>query len=333
MRFTMLETVREYAAEQLSAEDRAALPQRHLAYFTRLAEAVPFGRAQAAYLNRLGAEQDNLRAALEWALAHEAEAALRLAVGLGWFWLVRGQWREGREVLERALAQAPQAPPQRRGWAMGWAGTFAYHEIDFERGQGWLQQSLDLHRQESNLSGMAFALFHLGTVAHFQGHHATAHPLLSEALALARQQGDPALAADCLCRLGWVRRDQGDYEQARGCYEEGLALHRQGGHQHGEASALFYLGHLALVRGEHEEARRLMEQALEGFRDLGDLGSVVGALNRLAEIALATGNPEAARTLYTEGLALTRQIDSPRAMASWRLTTARIAAAIESENS
>lgn len=98
LRFTLLETVREYALEWLRGQGAGALEaqrQRHAAYFLALAEATEPGHPEAAPW--LECEQDNLRAALAWALdSGRVEMALRLAGALRWFWLARGHLSEGR---------------------------------------------------------------------------------------------------------------------------------------------------------------------------------------------------------------------------------------------
>lgn len=107
-RFTMLETIREYASEKLGDSGEAgALRARHLDVYLQLADTVTpelAGNHQAEWLDRLEAEHDNLRAALSWALAcGEVEPGLRLSAALGFFWNMRGYVSEGREWLARAL--------------------------------------------------------------------------------------------------------------------------------------------------------------------------------------------------------------------------------------
>ena len=109
IRFRMLETLREYAASQLTVEDHAARERRYAAHFERLAEeAEPHlhGPEQTVWLERLECEQDNFRAVLAWTLDHDPDAALRCAAALSPFWETRGHYAEGRSWLERALSIA-----------------------------------------------------------------------------------------------------------------------------------------------------------------------------------------------------------------------------------
>ncbi len=130
-RFGMLETIREYGLEQLTASgEAAAIQRRHTAWYLALAErAAPElygGPNQLPWLNRLEAEHDNLRSALRWALASHPATALRLGGSLFWFWYVRGHLSEGRRWLEQALARGSDAPPAVRGRALLGTGMLAH---------------------------------------------------------------------------------------------------------------------------------------------------------------------------------------------------------------
>ena len=115
-RFTMLETVREYARDKLeNAGELDSTADRHLDYFVQLAEAAEqgtLGNEQALWMRRLDAEHNNLRAALEWSLSREgrAEKGLRLAGALMRYWDNRGYFSEGRQWCTRLLTKIEQGP-------------------------------------------------------------------------------------------------------------------------------------------------------------------------------------------------------------------------------
>jgi len=142
MRYRLLETLREYANEQLSAAERERLARRHAAYYLELAEntkAKGAGAEQAEGLARLEEEHDNFRAALEWALASEPEIALRLTVALWRFWYVRGYLNEGRRWLEEALSRSEDGPESirarsmRRAWWLEARGTMRRRGVSTRR--------------------------------------------------------------------------------------------------------------------------------------------------------------------------------------------------------
>ena len=112
-RYWMLETIREFAADALAASpDAEKLGRRHAEHYLRLAlEAEPelTGAAQALWLDRLGEEHDNLRAALDWSLTADPEVGLRIAVSLGRYWQVRGYVPEARNYLSSAVRSRPES--------------------------------------------------------------------------------------------------------------------------------------------------------------------------------------------------------------------------------
>jgi hypothetical protein len=106
MRMQMLETVRDFAAAQLSSEEASLLQRRHAVYYASLAEAaqgIRTGPDQKQWLNRLDREAQNLRAALTWSLANDQRVALQLVASLWPFWMARGDLKHGREWLKRVL--------------------------------------------------------------------------------------------------------------------------------------------------------------------------------------------------------------------------------------
>src|SRR5215204_5173059 len=152
-RFVMLETVHEFAREKLGESAEAEEIRRaHAQYFLTLAEeAHPElkGPDQLEWLERLEAEQDNMRAALSWALERKvAEVALRLGGALGWFWSVRGYHSEGRRWLEEALALDGRGSPEVRAMALAGAAVLAEEQGDLDRAQEACQEGLELLAHE-----------------------------------------------------------------------------------------------------------------------------------------------------------------------------------------
>src|SRR5262249_38299010 len=138
-RFTMLETIREYAAEQLQASpEEAAVLERHIQYFLRLSEeAVPHlyrPTERDSWLERLEPEEANLRVALAWCQARQdrVETGLRLVGALSFYWYLRGSLHEGRTWLEGMLARSDSRDRSVvRGRALSGAGWRAFFEGDF----------------------------------------------------------------------------------------------------------------------------------------------------------------------------------------------------------
>jgi predicted ATPase/transcriptional regulator with XRE-family HTH domain len=280
LRLGMLETIREYAWEQLEASGEAEdLRRCHALYYLELAEAAqPEVRLadQAESLLRLERELNNLRAALGWAQeAGEAEIGLRLAGAVWWVWRRLGYLSEGRGWLEGLLAL-----PESRGGssgatairanALGAAGRLALRQGDYGRAVASLEQSLVLHRELGDKWGVAKSLDGLADCAHHRGDYGRAVALLEECLILFREAGDTDNVGWVLMNLGIYAREQGDAGRAVALYEQSLALFRELGDNNGIGWALIGLGELARDQGDCGHAAVLLEESLALFQELKD---------------------------------------------------------------
>ena len=286
-RFVMLETIREYAREQLQAGDEIEAAQcAHAAHFLALAEvaeAALTGPHQAAWLKRLETEHDNLRAALGWATAcGEAETALRLAGSLWRFWQMRGHVREGRRWLAAALALPAPDAPATRGKALNGAGVLAFQQGEYAASRALHGEDLALRRALGDDRGVAQALNNLGVVARTDGDTVAAQALHEESLALRRALGDQWGVAQALNNLGVVARMRGDFAQAQTLHTESLAIRRKLADERGIVVALIYLGLVARARCDHAAARARYAEALLVARALGNLPLIAEALEGIA---------------------------------------------------
>ena len=322
MRFRMLETLREYAAEQLSPEEQSALAKRHAEYCLALAEeAEPEleGPKQAEWLDRLDAEHDNLRAALAWFKSAEdgAEAGLRLAGALGiGLWAARGYWIEGRAYLTEMLArERADRLTAERGKALRSAGWLAVELGDYGEARSCYGESLTISRELGDKEGIASALKGLGVLARERGDCATARALYEEGLATLLQLGDRSRMAGPLMALGLLVRGEGDLAAARSLLEESLTIFRQTGDERGAAKCVHNLAYTVKAQGEGAAARSLYEESLAAARELGDKWVVKADLHRLAELAEERGDHARAGELYEESLALARELGNKKEVA------------------
>jgi predicted ATPase/Tfp pilus assembly protein PilF len=318
-RFVMLRVIREYALERLAESRESEQIRREQAdfflAFVEAAEPELTGAQQQKWLERLEAEHDNLRAALEWSSAGgDAEVGLRLAAALWQFWQVRGHLSEGRRWLEEALERAPEETAL-RAKGLDRAGMLAWNQGDYTTARAYHEGSLSIERALGNKRGIADSLGHLGNVAKDQGDYATARILLAESIAIEREIGDHQGAANSLNNLGIVALDQGDYAAARALFTESLTIERALGNQRGMAMSLNNLGIVALDQGDYAAAQALYEESLAIKRELGDRRGVAGSLNNLGEVAWNRGEYGAARALLEESLAIKREIGDKRSIA------------------
>src|SRR5262249_5800564 len=151
----LLETTREYGLEHLTKRAEAdAVRLTHTDYYLGLAEQADQhmrGPNQKTWLNVLRADQDNLRAALDWSYAqHDVERAVRLSKALWGFWNVRGDWSEARTWYERMLGLTTLSEHARlRAQALRGAGMTAYVQSEFSKARAWLEESVAIWRQST----------------------------------------------------------------------------------------------------------------------------------------------------------------------------------------
>jgi predicted ATPase/DNA-binding XRE family transcriptional regulator len=311
-RFSMLETVREFALERLEASGAAQdLCRAHAAYFLALAERVApelSGPDQARWLDLLETEHDNLRAALAWGLEQPGDFALRLAGALWGFWLIRGHLHEGRTWLERGLERAPDAPPGVVAKALDSAGVFAHYEDDTDRAVALHERALALYRTVGDRRGAATALDNLGVVESRLGNHARARAPHAEALVLRRELGDTRGVVVSLNNLGILALLQGDRDRARGHYEEAVDLCHELGNPLMTAVSLGNLASLLRDEGDGTRATALYRESLSLSRELGEKEGIVDCLMGMGSIAAADGQPERAARLFGAAEALAEAI-------------------------
>ena len=309
-RFGMLETVREYALDQLTQTgEELEARRRHAEYCLTLAEhANPGQFIPPEWFDHLRAEHDNLRAALAWSIEQDPEVALRLAGGLWRFWSERGYWSEGRRWLEQALAVGHDAPPSVRAAALTGAGTLANEQDDFAAARHWFEESLTQARERGEDRGAALALRSLGIVASNQSEFDRAVELFEEALAQLRPIQDQAAIGRCLCDLGLVADRQADHERAIAYYEEALPLARATGDQTFAALLLSNLGGAYISTGDWARGEALTEEALDQSRILGDRFGTAINLYNLADCMRQRREVTKAWEQYRESLTITHEL-------------------------
>lgn len=331
-RFTMLETIREYAADMLEASgELAAMRRAHSLYYVQLAEeaaqALAVGDARA-WAARLDADQGNVGAALS-ALMNPAEGddpepALRLTAALAPYWWGRGRLREGYAWLQAAIARSSGGLPiaelrsatrdrstdallrsrlALRVDVLISAGEFV-RDLDGPMAAAAFHESaLGLARELGDQAAAARALGGLGAAAFARGDYQTAAARIEESLALYSALEQPWRRAVALNDLSFAVYWLGQFDRARALSGESLALMSRLGDPRGAGYALLGLGATALQQGDPAAARANYEAALAKLRAVGDARGVGLALTDLAQAALAGADLAGARAALDEALA------------------------------
>jgi predicted ATPase/class 3 adenylate cyclase len=272
-RFGLLETIREYALEQLESTAEAhALRERHARHYLTLAEeAEPQlrGASQRDWIERLSEEHDNLRSALAWLGEHGPEEQLRLAGLLGEYWWVRGHGQEGARWLEDALGRASDAPTLPRAKALAWASNLLGRTGFPDKEIRLAEESLAVARAVGDERTLTRSLIRLGNAALHQENFVRARSALEEGRAIAERLDDRSALAWTAHSLAGVAADEGDYDQARALLEESVALWRELDIPGGVANALCDLGFVVLQQDIYDQARACFGDSLRGSSEVG----------------------------------------------------------------
>ncbi|HMA35760.1 MAG TPA: LuxR C-terminal-related transcriptional regulator, partial [Chloroflexia bacterium] len=317
-RYMLLETIREFAWEQLAAAGgEQATGQAHARVYLILAEAaVPhFDTAQeSAWLDRLAAEQDNLRAALDWARASDPSIGLRLAAAIWPFWRSRGHLREGYSYLTEFLTRAP-ALTAWRAKALQGAGALAYFLGDQEAAEAWHTQSLDCYHALGDIAGEAGALADVAIYAYERGAYPAAQARYEASLRLYQQIAPGAGRAFVLMMLGNTILQTGDAARARHLLAESLDLYRAVGANRGILMALTAQGEMARQLGADRAARTCYAQCVALCRATQNTHYLPLSLHNLGQALLRLGDDAQAAATFTEGLRRAGEVGNQRAAA------------------
>jgi predicted ATPase len=318
VRFTMLETVREFAQERFqelpAAEELRAV---HAAWFLALAENANWDdfAAQADVLIRLEAEHANFRQAIAYFEGQGAggvSARARLAAALSYFWWLRGYLTEGRSVLERVIAERDAMPTADCAAALSGVAFLVEAQGDMEQAEAFQEEALALYRTSGDSEGIGRALAALGAISRQRGDLAMARARLQEGLEAWRATGDVAGTAGALMELGLVRQLEGAYAEAVPQLQEALRLFRQIHDHMGEAHALNRLGLLAMSTGELADAVGHFAESLRLWRAMGNQQMLAADLHNLGEAHHLSGALDEAEARYREALTLFEEIGDLR---------------------
>ena len=316
-RFRLLETVREYAYERLSAEhDLADAQRRHAEYFLRLVESQyprNFGPGASALGDQFEREHPNLRQAFGWALeTDQVEMALRMGGALHWFWYARGYLAEGSRALELALARAETASLEARAVALRSAGALALNQGKLSHAIGLLESAVDCGRQRppeaTARAELAMALGILGVTQISAGEYDAAEASIGESLATFEALDDEWGIATAREVLGAIAALRGQAEKAEALASESLVVHRRLGSLENIARTLDVLGYAAALRTQLPKARACFEESLALRRTLVNRPATATVLGRLGLVAYLGRDWKRAATYYRESLALAQEV-------------------------
>jgi predicted ATPase/DNA-binding SARP family transcriptional activator/Tfp pilus assembly protein PilF len=335
IRFTLLETVREYAAEKLAESGETDhWRERHWQYFTRVAqqgEGHPI-TDQTQWLDRLEIEHDNLRGAAMWCqdCRTRQEKGLELTAAAWRFWLRRGHLTEGKkwlaafvpetqittttateEPIEEPIADSAVLSGVLRG-----VGELAWASGDFEAARIALENSLAMAQRMADERCIAGALQGLGATLQSQGAFDEARIRLEEALTRYRALGDDSGTAAVLNSLANTYLEQGEYHRCESLYRESQSLYLRVGDRIQAAGLLANLCLLCAKLGDTKKAITAHREALAQFRALKEKRGMAVTLNLLGTILCEQGALTESIAVLEESLQLFREIGNPLRVAT-----------------
>jgi non-specific serine/threonine protein kinase len=316
-RYRMLETIRDYAREKLEqGGDAAAVTARHCEHYFAVAKAANHGLRgpqQADWIWKLEVELDNVRNAIALALAGGVDSfiAVKFAVAMQGFWILRGYSTEGRKLVRAALAlPAIEASSVAQGWALYVGAALAESQSDHAEARKMLETCLELRRQLGNEIDIAATLSTLSLARLQAGDTVGAAAGETEALQIFQRLGDRRGEAIGLLHLGQISLFEGDDGAARTHLDQCLAIAREIKHQELEAECELFLGATALQGDDRAQAGLRFKRSLTVCREAGDKRGEAHALWWLGHLDLRSGDIVSARTRLSEALRAFRAFEA-----------------------
>ncbi|HET7038056.1 MAG TPA: BTAD domain-containing putative transcriptional regulator [Thermomicrobiaceae bacterium] len=333
-RYSLHELLRQFAAERLEARGELdATRDQHRDWCLELAERVAPDLINPEQATRLEREQDNLRAALQWTIGRrDVESALRLGIGDGVYWYLKGQFAEGRAWLGQILGLA--APPHLAALhsrALSYAGHLAYCEGDLSTAEALLSDAAARAEQAGDIESLGYSALFLGHVARARGARTEAEQWYDQSLRLARQPGGRSWDTLVLSALARLRYESGDFAGAGAAADEALELCAVRDDPSNRARALAIRSRLAALAHEDALADALLADCLQVHQRLRSPRELAHAHLLAVDTALDRCRPvEAARHL-DEVLRLAAQTHDQLALARGLEGVAELLASTELE--
>lgn len=343
MRYFMLESLREFAAEKAVPVRKATAYENLTRYMLTLAET--WGPALhssdvSEAIACLEPELENLRNVLaltsgsdtDAAITPDPQAALRLFAAAWRLWFLRGMVVEGEELMAVLFKASGAAPPLEAAcglWGRLWMGraVFAYFQAHFEEVEQYAWEGVRYSQQAADISNEADALNLLAVVLGEQKSVVTARSLLAKSIQLRRQSGNHWALASSLNNLAMLEQRAGDLDGAALHYRESLTLYRRLGDRVHQATVLSNLGVIADARGDYAAARSAYEEGLVLARDSGNLRDIATLLYNLGEAMFRDCNHPDAVYYILESIRLRVESNHTAKLVFPLTTLANIAAA------
>jgi tetratricopeptide (TPR) repeat protein len=292
-RLRMLEAIRSFGLERLEEGPDAGKTRRaHAEYFLTFSESAELqGRHQKAWLERIDADYENLRGAMEWFDAEgDRELLARVAVSLVPFWEIRCNLTDGETWLSKALSGARDMPKALIARLDEGGGILARQRGDYERSSRLIEESRTIFEQIGDANGLARAAANLGKTFYRMDALGKMRENNIDAMRMAQKIDDLPLAAVSGMGLGLVDWREGSIEHARERFEECRRIFREHGYRREEAQAINNLGAIQYQRRSYASAAEYFREAMTIQEEIGDLDDLRNVYNNLADVHCQIGD-------------------------------------------
>jgi len=319
-RFTMLETVRAYARDELrAAGDAPAVREMHARHFLAVAERLEAQR-QSQHLVALDlaeSEQDNFREALAWSVEEaqdrnrSTDVGLRLCAALSWLWSTRGYATEGLRWYEQTIEQARDEPSKQLATCLVGMAVLLLSQGNSERARALATDGLTMAQSLDDEETVAFALSVLGTAEQQSGRGGDARRHLEEAVELYRRGAPSGRMGRALGNLAGIVEMSGDYARAEELMKESLALFEAMGDSHEATIQAQNLANLLVTSGRTDEAQQLAVSLVATVVALRNPNLTMAFSNTFMNILIQRGEPVPAAHLFGAEQAMRQRLELP----------------------
>lgn len=318
-RYKLIETIKKYGREKLENENE--IFSKHLDYFSTLVQkAIPElkGDNVKLWLDIFEADHNNFLSAIEWGVKNkEVEKGAIVAIALGIFWEIRGQYTTGIRIIEIILHKQAELSKDTKANLLNLSGNLHRYQGNFDSARKIFEESMTIKREIGDKQGISTAIINLGTLAFSQGDFEKAKKFFEESIAIKRELGDKIGIAGSMNNLGGLAFSQGEYKHAKKFYMESLAIRKEIGDKQGIAASLNNLGGLELYQGNYKKAKKFFEESLVIKREFKDKKGIATLLGNLGTVAKTQGDYVQTRKIYEESLSVFREIGDKKGIADF----------------
>jgi serine/threonine-protein kinase PknK len=323
-RYTLLDTIRAFAAEQLHAGGEvAAIRHAHADYFVVFASQVDAGikgTAQLGAMRRAHADNANMHAAIQWLVAcarngdrGALEKALLLSGYLNWFWHIGGQHFTARGILDEVLALATDRGPSRgRALARMANGMISTVTGDWERGVGEWGGGYEDGNAIGDEQIAAEGLMGVGYCHLAVGRMEDARVALDESIARATNGQSDFIHALSMTIKGMLLFATGELDAGMALVGKAREIQERLGDCEGGGVALSFLAQMAFAKGDHARSLELYRDAEAAFESVGDKPEIARVQCEMGYVVLTASDLTEARRAFQRALRTYDEVGSPR---------------------